>query len=69
MPDITMCDFKKCPKSKGCHRFTAQPNEMRQSYFIMEKDFDWKTCEHFWSNGKYKGEMRRIDDLGGIKQK
>lgn len=63
MPDITMCLFKKCPKSKGCYRFTAKTDGLGQSYFLRDKNFDWKTCDNFLSNGKFKGEMSRLDTL------
>ena len=33
MADITMCLDSTCPKRKKCYRFTAKPNEYRQSYF------------------------------------
>lgn len=32
MPDISMCDNRKCPSSKYCYRFTATPTQYRQSY-------------------------------------
>lgn len=39
MPDITMCRAERddkliCPMREKCYRFTAKPNEFRQSYFI-----------------------------------
>lgn len=31
--DITMCNGKDCESKHTCYRFTARPNEYRQSYF------------------------------------
>jgi len=31
--NITMCKGKGCPYKDGCLRYTAKPNEYRQSYF------------------------------------
>jgi hypothetical protein len=60
--DITACNWEKCKRSKACRRFDAglHPDFM-QSYFMWPDDFDWKKCLMFWSNGKFKGEMRRLD--------
>jgi len=43
MPDISMCDNKKCERNKKCYRFMAIPNPFRQSY----ANFDEKNCEYF----------------------
>lgn len=54
MPDICMCDSKKCPLSKACYRHKDSgtvPNEFQQAYFVLggegspSEDAD---CEHFW---------------------
>ena len=34
MADITMCLGQMCAKKETCYRFTATPNEHRQSYFV-----------------------------------
>jgi hypothetical protein len=34
MADITMCQDKECTLAATCYRFTATPNEWRQSYFM-----------------------------------
>lgn len=50
MADITMCEGKGCTKREECYRFTATPNEYRQSYFVgtpIQEDGD---CEHFWKD-------------------
>lgn len=33
MPDITMCTGEGCPHRDHCYRFTATPDEQRQSYW------------------------------------
>jgi hypothetical protein len=50
-PDISMCDNKKCKRRKKCYRFTAEPSEHMQSYFLNMKE---KDCEYFWDNSEYK---------------
>ena len=49
LPDITMCADKECPLSKQCYRFTAEPNEFRQSYFSVSPR-DESGCSYFWKN-------------------
>lgn len=57
MPDITMCSGKNCELQDRCYRHTAEPNPMRQSYFV-ESPVQWTTgewesvqvCDYFWSN-------------------
>lgn len=44
-----MCNGIGCPLKDTCYRYTATPNEFRQSYFLMtpydnEKGF----CEYYW---------------------
>jgi len=53
MPDIAMCMNQECPSRNDCHRYTAQPNELRQSYADFKPDSSGK-CESFWPNGPYK---------------
>lgn len=49
--DITMCKGGKCPFKDVCHRYTASPNELYQSYF-MKPPFKISkgkpSCEMFW---------------------
>jgi len=47
MPDITMCKGTDCPQKENCYRFTANPNEYRQSYFMTPPIKDSK-CEYYW---------------------
>ena len=49
MPDITMCEGKDCPLKETCYRYTATPNEYRQSYFVNPPyDEEKKECTHYW---------------------
>lgn len=59
MADITMCNNKTCDNREKCYRFTATPNEWRQSYFYKDPEptisvnsLDGETfdCEHFYPN-------------------
>lgn len=47
MPDITMCKGEGCPAKELCYRYTAKPNEYRQSYFV-EPPYKDDECDHFW---------------------
>jgi hypothetical protein len=47
MSDIAMCKGTGCPVKEQCYRFTAKPNEFRQSYFV-EVPFKDGKCEMFW---------------------
>lgn len=70
MPDISMCEGKSCLLRLNCHRYTATPQELNQSYF---KEPPYKlnfmfdehhgylgvatlSCAHFWNNSKYEDE-------------
>lgn len=53
MPDITMCDDKKCGRRLSCHRFTATPNDWVQAYF-MKTPRKGNSCNYFWDNKPYK---------------
>ena len=55
--DIAMCENSKCPKAQDCYRFTATPDEWRQTYILIEEVGD--DCKHFWDN------RRRASDDGG----
>ncbi len=47
MPDITMCEDKKCFNYTRCYRAQAEPNPYWQSYFIQSpKSMDG--CQYFW---------------------
>lgn len=44
-----MCKGTNCPYKESCYRFTANPNEFRQSYFI-EPPFKDNDCEMYWGD-------------------
>lgn len=47
MPDIAMCADKDCPSRETCHRFTAKPDEMLQTYGDFRRG-DRERCDHYW---------------------
>ena len=48
MPDIRMCQGGDCPLKDNCYRFTATPNEWRQSYFSNTPwEEEEKNCEYY----------------------
>jgi hypothetical protein len=49
MSDITMCKGTGCPFKEGCYRYTAKPNEYRQSYF-MTPPLKEDRCEMYWGD-------------------
>ena len=55
MPDISMCFGAECPLKEQCYRFTAKPDEFRQSYFADPPIKDGK-CDYFWPNKKKEDE-------------
>jgi hypothetical protein len=52
MPDISMCRNLHCPSKDYCHRFTATPSELWQSYANFGPEDDETSCSYFWPNGK-----------------
>lgn len=50
MPDITMCEGLECPLKESCYRYTATPNEFRQSYFLEIPLKEDGECEHYWES-------------------
>jgi len=50
-PDITMCLGDTCPLKKTCYRYTADPDELRQSYFVVASYKNGK-CEAYWEDEK-----------------
>lgn len=61
MADITKCTGENCPQKGTCHRFTANENELRQSYFVDPPIVDGK-CEYYWGK-KAEYTMRQIYDI------
>lgn len=76
MPDISMCKGGFCPLKLHCHRATAKPEELGQSYFgeppykmnIMLDDHFASlgvvttTCAYFWNNEKYEDEKPKFEN-------
>lgn len=60
MPDISMCPGDDCPRKETCYRYTATPNQFRQSYFTKavydKKDTTKMTCMYYWETEKRKGK-------------
>jgi hypothetical protein len=50
MADITMCEGKNCPLKESCYRYTAKPNEYRQSYFVNSPVKDGQCDEYMKLN-------------------
>jgi hypothetical protein len=46
-PDISLCPGTDCPQKESCYRYTAKPNEYRQSYFSVAPIKDGK-CDMYW---------------------
>ena len=53
MADITMCEGTNCPKKETCYRFTAKPDEDRQSYFMTPPN-NGDSCDQFWDTAPKK---------------
>lgn len=70
MPDISMCKGGNCLLRLNCHRYTATPEELGQSYIgeppykmnmMLDDTFHsigvvTLTCPFFWNNQQYKDE-------------
>ena len=61
MPDITMCSGEGCPVKEFCYRFTAKPNEYRQSYFVEPPIKDGK-CDHYWGD-QQESILKQLKDI------
>ena len=57
MPDISMCNGKGCEFKDSCYRYTAEPNEWRQTYF---SEAPYKVingeqrCKYYWEDKSKK---------------
>ena len=47
MADITMCDNWRCPSSKNCYRYQAEPHPFYQSYMAFEPIEGEVACSDF----------------------
>jgi SET domain-containing protein len=63
-PDISMCDNKKCTLKEQCYRFTAFPNEYRQTYATFKQING--DCEHFWNNEHEVDNKKRLKNERNI---
>lgn len=56
MPDIALCTNETCPLKDNCYRYTAIPDEYRQSYCkfapVINEVLDEVECKHFIDNNK-----------------
>jgi hypothetical protein len=46
MPDISLCLNEDCKLKMKCYRYTATPNEWRQSYTFFKPDSE-NSCQYF----------------------
>lgn len=47
MADITKCEGGDCPLKERCYRYTAEADELHQSYFV-EVPYNGTDCDHYW---------------------
>ena len=45
--DISLCRNTNCPLRNNCYRFTAKPDEFRQSYTNFSYNPITQSCHHF----------------------
>lgn len=50
MPDISKCEGEGCQIKETCYRFTSEPSEFMQSYFMNAPIKEDKTCDYYWPN-------------------
>lgn len=60
MADIIMCNVEECPLKEKCFRFTAYPNQFRQSFF---KDVPYnkekENYDNYWNNKECENKKGR----------
>jgi hypothetical protein len=61
MPDISMCSGDGCPIKERCHRFTATPNEYRQSYFV-NPPYENGKCVYYWGDA-HENLMKELEEI------
>ena len=62
--DITMCKNNKCTLKEQCYRFTAFPNEIRQTYDTFKQING--DCEHFWNNENQVDNKKKVNNERNI---
>ena len=60
MPDISMCDNKKCTKRMFCYRYLAKPSE-RQAFATFEQDGDGY-CDDFMNCFSFRS-VRSVEEV------
>ena len=60
-PDISLCPGTDCPHKESCYRYTAKPNEYRQSYFSVAPIKDGK-CDMYWGE-KAEAVFNQLKDI------
>lgn len=65
MADICMCKGTDCPLKESCYRYTANKNEILQSYFKEPPVKDGK-CEMYWGNIYDNVEEEEEEEVNGI---
>lgn len=49
MPDISKCSGLFCPLKETCWRYTSEPSEYRQAYFMTPPyNKETKECDYYW---------------------
>lgn len=80
MPDISMCKGGNCLLRLHCHRYTATPEELGQSYFgeppykidfmfhehFNSYGFVTVGCPYFWNNKDYENERPKFENNRGL---
>jgi hypothetical protein len=73
MPDISMCGGDGCPIKESCHRFTAEVNPFRQSFFAAPPGDWWEptgwVCEYYWIDNEFKKNKNGKKDINKRKAK
>lgn len=61
MPDISMCENKKCPLRSMCYRFRAIPDEWQSFSAFEYKD---GKCDFFWDlRPEYGSHVRPMEEI------
>lgn len=67
MPDISMCPGDECFIKERCYRYTAEPNEYHQSFFVNAPLKEDGSCDYlmFKSRGPsiFTGEKVVSEDI------
>lgn len=62
MPDISMCNNKKCKMRYKCFRYMAKPNQYRQSYVSFKPNIKGD-CDSFWDIKDAPTNVRKMEDV------